>query len=133
MARVRQRDSSPEMIVRRALHRRGFRYRLHVKDLPGSPDIVFPSRKLAVFVHGCFWHRHLGCRAATDPKTRQEFWRAKFDRNVERDADVISRLEKMGWRTRVVWECEAKSGAWLKPLLEALELPNTFPRLPDQP
>ncbi len=120
MARVRQRDSSPEMIVRRALHRSGFRYRLHAKHLPGSPDIVFPSRRLAVFVHGCFWHRHGGCKAATNPKTRQEFWHAKFERNVERDVEAITLLEQMGWRVHVVWECEAKSGAGAEKLLQAL-------------
>ena len=124
MARVRQRNSSAEMIVRRVLHRRGFRYRLHVKDLPGSPDIVFPSRRLAVFVHGWFWHRHRGCKAATNLKTQQEFWQAKFERNVERDAEAIARLEQMGWRTHVVWECEAKSGAGAEKLLEALRHPG---------
>lgn len=112
------------MIVRRTLHRRGFRYRLHATDLPGSPDIVFPSRRFAVFVNGCFWHRHRGCKAATNPKTRQQFWHAKFERNVERDAEAIERLEQMGWRTHVVWECEAKSGAGAEKLLEALRHPG---------
>lgn len=120
MRNVRGKDTSPEMIVRSALHRAGYRYRLHVKALPGRPDIVFAGRKVAVFVHGCFWHRHAGCRAASSPSTRTEFWNAKFERNVERDARNMSALSDAGWRTYVVWECETKgSKPTFWPRLEA--------------
>lgn len=105
MSRIGPRDTKPEMIVRRLLHAAGYRYRLHVKDLPGSPDIVFPSRRAVVFAHGCFWHRHEGCRKATTPKTRTEFWEKKFAANKARDARQIAELERAGWRTLVVWEC----------------------------
>lgn len=94
------------MAVRRAAHRLGYRFRLHRRSLPGRPDLVFPSRRAAIFVHGCFWHRHGGCRKASTPKTRVEFWEAKFARNVERDAEVQQRLRAAGWRVLVIWECE---------------------------
>lgn len=106
MGRIRGVDTGPEMTVRRAAHRLGYRFRLHRRSLPGSPDLVFPSRRAAIFVHGCFWHRHEGCRKASTPKTRVEFWQAKFARNVERDAEVQERLRAAGWRVLVVWECE---------------------------
>jgi DNA mismatch endonuclease (patch repair protein) len=106
MRRVATRGSKPEMIVRRALHALGYRFRLHRRDLPGSPDIVLPRRRTAIFVHGCFWHRHAGCRRTTTPKTRAAFWQAKFDANVARDRRVIAALEEDGWRIEVVWECE---------------------------
>lgn len=108
MSRVGQRDTGPEMKLRRALHALGFRYRVNVKKLPGSPDLVFPKYKAVIFVHGCFWHRHEGCKYATTPKTRVEFWKTKFNANVERDRKNIEKLEKLGWRTMVVWECELK-------------------------
>lgn len=106
MGRIRGVDTGPEMAVRRAAHRLGYRFRLHCRSLPGRPDIVFPSRRAAIFVHGCFWHRHEGCRKASTPKTRVEFWEAKFARNVERDAEVQQRLRAAGWRVLVIWECE---------------------------
>lgn len=106
MGRIRGVDTGPEMAVRRAAHRLGYRFRLHRRSLPGRPDLVFPSRRAAIFVHGCFWHRHEGCRKASMPKTRVEFWQAKFARNVERDAEVQERLRAAGWRVLVVWECE---------------------------
>ena len=109
MSRVRGRDTKPEMIVRRALHAMGYRFRLHRRDLPGSPDLVLPSRSVALFVHGCFWHRHSGCRLASTPKTRTDFWLAKFQRNVARDAANEARLRELGWRVIVVWECETRS------------------------
>ncbi len=102
------------MIVRRAAHALGYRFRLHRKDLPGRPDLVFPSRRAVIFVHGCFWHRHPGCRMASTPKTRVEFWSAKFDRNVQRDAAVIDALEAAGWRVLVIWECETRDRKWLE-------------------
>lgn len=110
MALIRSADTKPEMIVRRALHAMGYRYRLHRRDLPGTPDLVFPQRKAVVFVHGCFWHRHgdLGCKLARLPKTRQEFWIPKLTRNAERDAEAIAALEAAGWRVMVIWECETR-------------------------
>lgn len=108
MRRIRGRDTRPEMAVRRALHARGLRFRLHRRDLPGRPDIVLPGRRLVVFVHGCFWHRHEGCRGATTPSTRPEFWQAKFDANVARDAMVVAALVGAGWRVETVWECETR-------------------------
>lgn len=106
MSRVRSKDTRPELVVRRALHRRGLRFRLHRRDLPGQPDIVFPSRRVVVFIHGCFWHRHPGCRRTTMPASNTEFWKAKFDATVERDAEAMSALGTAGWITLVVWECE---------------------------
>ena len=109
MSRVRGKDTKPEMVVRRLLHRLGYRFRLHRRDLPGSPDIVLPGRRAVVFVHGCFWHRHPGCRMASTPKTRTEFWLGKFARNVERDADHATALARTGWEVHVVWECETRA------------------------
>lgn len=121
MRRVRSKNSTPERIVRSALHREGFRFRIHDKSLPGCPDIVFPARRAVVFVHGCFWHRHAGCRATSTPNTRQEFWQAKFARNVERDARTSALLEAAGWAVHVVWECETKKdGTYPPPLLQFL-------------
>ena len=106
MSRIRSRDTQPELKLRRALHALGLRYRLHVKSLPGTPDIVFPRHKTALFVHGCFWHRHLGCKFAASPKSKAEFWNTKFSQNVKRDQANLSALAAIGWRTQVVWECE---------------------------
>lgn len=108
MALVRSKDTKPEMKVRRALHALGFRYRLHVKGLPGHPDLVFPSRKKVVFVHGCFWHRHLGCSLARLPKSRQKFWVPKLEGNRLRDEAAINSLRAVGWGVLVVWECETR-------------------------
>jgi DNA mismatch endonuclease (patch repair protein) len=109
MGRVRQRDTDPELRVRRALHAAGLRFRVQRRDLPGRPDIVLPRHRIAIFVHGCFWHRHPGCRMATMPKTRADFWSAKFERNVQRDESNVAQLIALGWRVVVVWECETKS------------------------
>lgn len=106
MSRIRGKNTKPELIVRRLAHGMGYRFRLHRKDLPGSPDLVFPGRRKVVFVHGCFWHRHEGCRKTTTPKTRAEFWAEKFGRNVERDAENYAALKENGWHHLVVWECE---------------------------
>ena len=106
MSGIRGRNTKPEITVRKLVHFLGFRFRLHRKDLPGTPDLVFPGRKKVVFVHGCFWHRHPGCRFAYNPKTRPEFWRAKFDANVARDQRACSQLQSAGWGVLVVWECE---------------------------
>ena len=108
MAAIRGKDTAPELAIRRILHAMGMRFRLHRKDLPGSPDIVLPRHRTVVFVHGCFWHRHEGCRYTTTPKTRQEFWLAKFESNVFRDRRNQARLEQLGWNVLVVWECELR-------------------------
>ncbi|WP_316196017.1 very short patch repair endonuclease [Bradyrhizobium sp. SZCCHNRI3052] len=110
MSRIRSRDTKPELVLRRELHRLGLRYTLGNKRLPGKPDIVLPRHKAAVFVHGCFWHRHAGCNIATTPKSNTPYWQEKFDRNVSRDARVRAELESQGWRVFTVWECELQSG-----------------------
>ena len=109
MASVRSKNTAPELIVRKLLHRMGYRYRLHMNKLPGSPDLVFPTRKKIVFVHGCFWHRHEGCRYATIPKTRKNFWKDKFNANIIRDRLNQQELEKLGWKILTVWQCELKN------------------------
>jgi DNA mismatch endonuclease (patch repair protein) len=108
MARIGSKGSAAEMTIRRYVHSMGYRYRLHRKDLPGTPDIVFPARKKVIFVHGCFWHHHDGCQYATVPKTRTGFWKEKFRKNQERDERIIGQLKKLGWSYLVVWECEVK-------------------------
>lgn len=108
MARVRSKDTGPELTVRRAAHSLGYRYRLHRRDLPGTPDLVFQAARIAVFVHGCFWHQHAGCGRASIPQTRSEFWRAKLVRNTERDLAAASELKQRGWTVEVIWECETK-------------------------
>jgi DNA mismatch endonuclease (patch repair protein) len=105
MSRVRSKHTKPELRVRSYLHRRGLRFRLHSRSLPGSPDLVFPSCKIAVFVHGCFWHGH-DCKKARLPETRREFWQQKIEGNQTRDARKREALEKLGWRVLTVWECE---------------------------
>lgn len=110
MSRIKGRDTAPEMRLRRALRGRGIGYRLQAKDLPGRPDVVFRGARLAVFVHGCFWHRHEGCRSASVPKSSVAFWTAKFSANVRRDRRNIERLLAAGWRVGVVWECETACG-----------------------
>lgn len=106
MGRIRAKNTAPELVVRRLLHRLGYRFRLHRRDLPGSPDIVLPKWNTVVFVHGCFWHRHEGCRFAYTPKSRIEFWTGKFLQNQERDRRHVERLSEDGWRVLTVWECE---------------------------
>lgn len=105
MASIRARDTKPELQVRRYLHSRGFRFRLVRKDLPGKPDLVLTRWQAAIFVHGCFWHGHDGCRYATVPRTRTEFWAAKISANATRDTRSIAALTALGWRVIVVWEC----------------------------
>ena len=107
MSSVRQKNTGPELTLRKALHKLGLRYRLNDKSLPGSPDIVFPRFKAVVFVHGCFWHRH-GCRATTTPRTNVDYWSEKFDENIARDRRYIEALLNAGWRVAIVWECALK-------------------------
>lgn len=113
MKRVRGKNTKPEIIVRRALHAAGYRFRLHRRGLPGSPDIVLPKHRLVIFVHGCFWHRHEGCPKTTTPRTRTEFWNAKFATNQLRDEAAVETLRLQGWTVVIVWECEAASTEWL--------------------
>jgi DNA mismatch endonuclease (patch repair protein) len=109
MARIKSKDTQPELRVRRLAHALGYRYRVHRRDLPGCPDLVFPSRRKVIFVHGCFWHGHKGCKVANKPKSRTDFWLAKFDRNRTRDAKNLKALSSSGWRVFTVWECETKN------------------------
>lgn len=108
MSLVKSKNTRPELLVRRLAHSLGYRYRLHGARLPGKPDLVFAKRKKVVFVHGCFWHRHVDCRKATTPATNLEYWLPKFERTVERDQQNIDRLWALGWSALVVWECELK-------------------------
>jgi DNA mismatch endonuclease, patch repair protein len=108
MASIRSTDTQPEKLVRSLLHHLGFRFRLHRKDLPGTPDLILMRYKTAIFIHGCFWHRHLICKDSTIPKTNTEFWTKKFNDNLLRDKRSTSALKDLGWRVLVVWECETK-------------------------
>lgn len=108
MSRIKGKNTKPEKIVRSILHHLGFRFRIHYKHLPGKPDIVLPKHHTVVLVHGCFWHRHQGCKECTTPKTNTEFWQNKFQQNVQRDQKVVEALEAAGWRVVVVWGCEVK-------------------------
>jgi DNA mismatch endonuclease (patch repair protein) len=123
MARIKGTDTRPEMAVRSVLHRLGYRFRLHRRDLPGTPDVVLPSRRAVVMVNGCFWHRHGGCPAGSrEPKSNVEFWSRKFRSNVERDGRVLRELRGFGWKVVTVWECEARdAGALVEKLRRALE------------
>jgi len=108
MRRISSRDTKPEMFVRRFLHARGYRYRLHVQGLPGKPDLVFPKLRKVVFVHGCFWHLHKACREGRIPDSRRDYWEPKLLKNVERDCKHLASLRRLGWKSLVVWECEMK-------------------------
>ncbi|MFC3003918.1 very short patch repair endonuclease [Falsiroseomonas tokyonensis] len=113
----KKKDTRPELAVRRLLHAMGFRFRLHRRDLPGTPDVVFPTRRKAIQVHGCFWHQHEGCRSATLPATRQEYWLPKLARNRERDRQAEAALTALGWQVMTVWECEVTDVGRLGPRL----------------
>jgi len=117
MARVRQRNTSPELAVRSCLHRLGYRFRLHCRDLPGTPDIVLPKHRKAIFVHGCFWHRHPGCKRSTTPKTRTQFWMEKFKATVKRDRRNLAALQASGWEPLVIWECQTAQQSALEEIL----------------
>ena len=133
MAGIKGKNTKPELALRRALHARGFRYRLHSRNVHGRPDLVLPKHRAVVFVHGCFWHRHLGCRYATTPATRVAFWQAKFAANVARDSAVRDALLAAGWRVATIWECTLRKpeqivaaadqlSTWLLSETETLEL-----------
>ena len=109
MAAIKSKNTKPEIAVRKLLHSLGYRFRLHRKDLPGSPDIVLPKYKTVIFVHGCFWHRHKGCKYKTTPKTRKEFWENKFNENIKRDKNNFKELKKLNWKVLVIWECQLKN------------------------
>ena len=109
MSRIKDKNTAPEKAVRSALHKLGYRFRLHRKELPGNPDIVLAKYKTVIFVHGCFWHQHKGCKYAYQPKTRVKFWRDKFQINCERDLRTRRKLKKLNWKSKVVWECQTKN------------------------
>ncbi len=114
MSAIKSKNTKPEIAVRKLLHSMGYRFRLHRKDLPGSPDIVLPKYKTVIFVHGCFWHRHQNCKYASTPKTRKEFWESKFKANVKRDKEIEEKIKNIGWQSSVIWECELKDTYGLK-------------------
>ena len=121
MSAIKSKNTKPEITVRKLLHSMGYRFRLHRKDLPGSPDIVLPKYKTVIFVHGCFWHRHENCKYATTPKTRKEFWEKKFRENINRDNLNQANLSLKGWKIIIIWECQLKGD--IKKLIREL-LPN---------
>jgi DNA mismatch endonuclease (patch repair protein) len=131
MSKVRSTNTTPERRVRSIAHRSGLRFRLARRDLPGKPDFVLAKHRLAVFVHGCFWHRHPGCKRASTPGTRTEFWQAKFNANVERDARLIRALHELGWRSLVIWECEIRDSEFVRRRLQdAVHLSSPQPGQP---
>ncbi|WP_312846848.1 very short patch repair endonuclease [Stappia sediminis] len=108
MSHIRAKNTKPELAVRRVAHALGYRFRVHRTDLPGKPDLVFPSRRKVIFVHGCFWHRHEGCKLASSPKSNLDYWVPKFERTTERDQSNIEKLSEKGWNSYVIWECEIR-------------------------
>ena len=118
MSAIKSKNTKPEIAVRKLLHSMGYRFRLHRKDLPGSPDIVLPKYKTVIFVHGCFWHRHENCKYASTPKTRKEFWESKFKANVKRDLEIQEKIKNLGWQSVIIWECEIKNEKIKDKLLE---------------
>jgi len=118
MSRIGGKDTKPELIVRSLLHRMGHRFRIHRTDLPGNPDITLPKHKKVIFVHGCFWHGHIGCPRAKRPSTNEEFWQKKLDKNIQRDGENTARLVALGWTVLVIWQCEVKNLPKLKRKIE---------------
>lgn len=137
MSRIGSRNTKPEMVVRKGLHAAGFRYRLHARNLPGSPDIVLPKYRSVILVHGCFWHAHEGCRNFRLPKSNTDFWREKLVLNAERDTRQLKELQDAGWRTLVVWECATRDfstkklvetiAAWLHQEVQIVQIPDKQP------
>jgi DNA mismatch endonuclease (patch repair protein) len=119
MSRIRKTGSKPEVLVRQIAHRLGYRFRINRRDLPGTPDIVFPGRRKVIFVHGCFWHQHVGCRHANVPRVRLDYWLPKLARTAQRDADSLASLRRAGWDTLVIWECETRQSGILERRLRA--------------
>lgn len=126
MSRIRSGNTRPEVAVRKQLHALGYRFRLHRRDLPGKPDIVLPRHKIAIFVHGCFWHQHEGCKLASKPKTRQEYWTPKLAGNVARDQVAQAALADLGWRVEVIWECDVRKPEELKQKVLAAVAPRAL-------
>ena len=120
MSRIKGKDTKPELVVRSILHKMGYRFRLHRKDLPGTPDIVLPKYKTVIFVHGCFWHRHKRCKFAYTPKSRVKFWKDKFAETVKRDKQHLKQLKENGWEVFIVWECETKDMDKLKKIINKI-------------
>lgn len=120
MSRIKGKDTKPELVVRSILHKMGYRFRLHRKDLPGTPDIVLPKYKTVIFLHGCFWHRHKGCKYAYTPKSRVKFWKDKFAETVKRDKQHLKQLKENGWEVFIVWECETKDMDKLKKIINKI-------------
>lgn len=135
MGRIKSSNTKPEMVVRSLLHAMGYRYRLHRKDLPGHPDIVLPKYGTVIFVHGCFWHQHLGCKNATMPRTNTEFWKTKLTQNTKRDGKNQLAIERLGWNVIVIWECETERSReslaekLLANLHRGIAKPRRMPRL----
>jgi DNA mismatch endonuclease (patch repair protein) len=128
MALVKAKNTTPELAARRLVHSLGFRYRLHRKELPGTPDLVFPKRRCVIFVNGCFWHQHEGCGRSKRPSARAEYWAHKLDGNIKRDARNIADLERCGWRVLTVWECELREPERLsRTVIRFLEQRRTIP------
>ena len=137
MSRIGPRDTAPEMAIRKPLHRAGYRFRLHRKDLPGRPDLTLPKHRAVIFIHGCFWHGHEGCRNFRIPKTNSAFWKEKIARNIERDRRALVSLKLLGWRVLVVWECApgakrvektaSEIASWLQEQEVAGEIPKLAP------
>lgn len=119
MSRIRSKDTKPEMLVRKFLHKNGFRYRLYVKTLPGKPDIVLPKYKTVIFIHGCFWHGHEGCKKAALPTTRREWWEEKIGRNIKNDINTEAALKAANWNIIIIWQCELRTD-WQTQLLDDL-------------
>ena len=122
MSAIKSKNTKPEIAVRKLLHSLGYRFRIHKKNLPGSPDIILPKYKTVIFVHGCFWHRHENCKYASTPKTRKEFWENKFKANVKRDLDIQEKIKNIGWKYVVIWECEINNKSKLKNIFKNLFL-----------
>jgi DNA mismatch endonuclease, patch repair protein len=120
MSKISGKNTKPELAVRKAAHALGFRFRIHRTDLPGSPDIVFSSKNTAILVHGCYWHRHRGCKYCYTPKSNVEFWKQKFKKNVARDKQVRKELEQRGWRVVIIWECETCDNDGLRAKLKGV-------------